>query len=104
MDYRSCNFIYFNLNQYSDRIDNAGDLLNQFIKNFSEEASIIQLSLLTATVKLFIRKPSIGKDLIPRVLKCVTEDVDNVDLRERGYIYWRLLATNPLAAKVHILT
>ena len=28
-----------------------------------------------------------------------TEDVDNPDLRDRGFMYWRLLSTDPLAAK-----
>ena len=37
---------------------------------------------------------------MPRVLKYATEDVDNPDLRDRGFIYWRLLSTNPIAAKV----
>jgi vesicle coat complex subunit len=90
--------------KYSDRIDNAGDLLGQFIENFLDDSTIVQLSLLTATVKLFIRKPAIGQELIPRVLKYATEDVDHVDLRERGYFYWRLLATNPLAAKVMFIS
>ena len=34
-----------------------------------------------------------------KVLKWATEDIDNPDLRDRGYMYWRLLATNAGAAK-----
>lgn len=30
------------------------------------------------------------------------QDSDNPDLRDRGYIYWRLLSTDPAAAKVSI--
>jgi len=33
-------------------------------------------------------------------LKWATEDVDNPDLRDRAYIYWRLLSSDPVAAKV----
>ena len=62
----------------------------------------MQLSLLTATVKLFIKKPTAGQALVPKVLKWATEEVDNPDLRDRGYIYWRLLSTDPVAAKVCI--
>ncbi|CAG8799749.1 3904_t:CDS:2, partial [Racocetra fulgida] len=42
--------------------------------------------------------------LIPKVLKWATEDVDNPDLRDRGYIYWRLLSTDPATAKTVVLS
>lgn len=31
------------------------------------------------------------------------QDSDNPDLRDRGYIYWRLLSTDPVAAKEVVL-
>ena len=34
------------------------------------------------------------------VLKWATEDIDNPDLRDRSFIYWRLLSTDPEAARV----
>ena len=63
----------------------------------------VQLALLTATVKLFIKRPTVGQDLVPKVLKWATEEIDNPDLRDRGYIYWRLLSTDPVAAKDIVL-
>ena len=33
----------------------------------------------------------------------VSQDSDNPDLRDRGYIYWRLLSTDPAAAKEVVL-
>lgn len=56
------------------------------------------MALLTATVKLFIKRPTAGQELVPKVLKWATEEVDNPDLRDRGFIYWRLLSTDPGAA------
>ncbi len=38
------------------------------------------------------------KELVHKVLKWVTEDIDNPDLRDRGFMYWRMLALNPSAA------
>lgn len=58
----------------------------------------VQLALLTATVKLFIKRPTAGQTLVPKVLKWATEEVDNPDLRDRGFIYWRMLSTDPAAA------
>lgn len=64
----------------------------------------VQLALLTATVKLFIKRPTAGQLLVPKVLKWATEEVDNPDLRDRGYIYWRLLSIDPAAATAIVLS
>jgi vesicle coat complex subunit len=90
------------IGQYSDRIENADTLLEQFLETFRDDPSEVQLALLTAIVKLFIKRPSAGQDLVPRVLRWATEDVDNPDVRDRGFIYWRLLSTDPVAAKVSL--
>ena len=37
------------------------------------------------------------------VLSLATQDSDNPDLRDRGFIYWRLLSTDPAAAKEVVL-
>ncbi|SCV72241.1 BQ2448_4935 [Microbotryum intermedium] len=86
------------LGEYADRIENSDELLDDFLFSFAEEPVEVQLALLTATVKLFIKRPTAGQELVPKVLKWATEDVDNPDLRDRGFIYWRLLSTNPGAA------
>lgn len=111
------------IGQYADRIDNSDELLEDFLENFLEEPAEVslydhsldnyrfscstyhqvQLALLTATVKLFIKRPTVGQDLVPKVLKWATEEVDNPDLRDRGFIYWRLLSTDPVAAKDVVL-
>jgi vesicle coat complex subunit len=90
------------IGHYADRIDNAGDLLSGFLETFKEELPVVQLNLLTAIVKLFIRRPAVGQILVPKVLQYATDDVDNPDLRDRGFMYWRLLSTNPVAAKVMV--
>jgi len=59
----------------------------------------VQLALLTATVKLFIQRPTKAQELVPKVLKWATEDTDNPDLRDRGYMYWRLLSSDMTTAK-----
>ncbi|KAK5105765.1 hypothetical protein LTR62_002165 [Meristemomyces frigidus] len=87
------------IGQYADRIDNAEVLLEDFLDSWSDETHEVQLALLTATVKLFIQRPTKGQEMVPRVLKWATEDTDNPDLRDRGYMYWRLLSSNPALAK-----
>uniref|UniRef100_A0A673KCT2 AP complex subunit beta n=1 Tax=Sinocyclocheilus rhinocerous TaxID=307959 RepID=A0A673KCT2_9TELE len=64
---------------------------------------LVQLQLLTAIVKLFLKKPTETQELVQQVLSLATQDSDNPDLRDRGYIYWRLLSTDPVAAKEVVL-
>ncbi|KAI8979469.1 adaptin N terminal region-domain-containing protein [Mycotypha africana] len=92
------------IGQYADRIENADQLLDDFLYTFLEEPYEVQLALLTATVKLFVQRPTVGQELVPKVLKWATEEVDNPDLRDRGYIYWRLLSTDPAVAKAVVLS
>lgn len=63
----------------------------------------MQLALLTATVKLFLKRPAAGGELVPKVLKWATEEVENPDVRDRGFMYWRLLSTDPAAARDIVL-
>ncbi|TWU76568.1 hypothetical protein ED733_007904 [Metarhizium rileyi] len=87
------------IGQYADRIENSDALLEDFLYTFAEEPVEVQLALLTATVKLFIQRPTRAQELVPRVLKWATEETDNPDLRDRAYMYWRLLSTDMNAAK-----
>lgn len=91
------------IGQYADRIENSDELLEDFLFSFLEEPVEVQLALLTATVKLFLKRPAAGGELVPKVLKWATEDVDNPDCRDRGFMYWRLLSTDPETARDIVL-
>jgi AP-1 complex subunit beta-1 len=73
------------------------------LDTFQEETSQVQLQLLTATVKLFLKSPDNSKEMMESVLAMATEESDNPDLRDRGYVYWRLLSTDPDAARQVVL-
>lgn len=87
------------IGEYAGRIENSDELLEDFLDSFVDEPVEVQLALLTATVKLFIQRPTRGQELVPKVLKWATEETDNPDLRDRGYMYWRLLSSDMAAAK-----
>lgn len=91
------------IGEYAERIDNADELLDTFLETFEEEDPAVQLQLLTATVKCFLKNPDETQDMVQRVLDLATEESDNPDLRDRGFIYWRLLSTDPEAAKMVVL-
>ncbi|KAF8654093.1 hypothetical protein AX16_003626 [Volvariella volvacea WC 439] len=88
------------IGQFANIIDNADEFLDDLLYSFLDESVEVQLALLTAAVKLFIYKTKSerAKELVHKVLKWATEDVDNPDLRDRGFMYWRMLAINPTVA------
>jgi len=90
--------------EYCERIDNAEELLTLFAEPFDEEPPAVQLSLLTAAVKLFLKKPEPGPQaLITGLLARATGETDDPDLRDRAFIYWRLLSSDPEAARDVVL-
>jgi AP-1 complex subunit beta-1 len=108
------------IGEYAEKIDNADELLSTFVDTFTEESYQVcmacepvmgvitealyqvQLQTLTAVVKLFLKKPDSSQGVVQRVLDTATKDCDSPDVRDRAYIYWRLLSTDPGAAKVRL--
>ncbi|KNE73254.1 hypothetical protein AMAG_17430 [Allomyces macrogynus ATCC 38327] len=77
--------------EHADRIANAGDLLQVFVDGFADEHVAVQLQLLTAAIKCFLRRPE-TQPLVQQVLQLATAS-DLPDLRDRAFVYWRLLSS-----------
>jgi AP-1 complex subunit beta-1 len=88
--------------EYAEKIDNAGEILGNFVDTFAEEFTQTHLQILTAVVKLFLKKPDQAQGLVTKVLQAATAENDNPDIRDRAYVYWRLLSSDPEVAKVCI--
>ncbi|KKY26924.1 putative ap-1 complex subunit beta-1 [Phaeomoniella chlamydospora] len=78
--------------EYAEKISNAGDILSGFVDGFAEEFTQTQLQILTAVVKLFLKRPQAAQGLVTKVLQAATAESDNPDIRDRAYVYWRLLS------------
>ncbi|EEB96076.1 hypothetical protein MPER_04850, partial [Moniliophthora perniciosa FA553] len=91
------------IGEYASKIDNADELLGIFVDTFTEESYSVQLQTLTAVVKLFLKKPDSSQGIVQRVLQTATTECDSPDVRDRAYIYWRLLSSDPGAAKAVVL-
>ena len=55
-------------------------------------------------IKLFLKKPDESQKLVQKVLQAATAENDNPDIRDRAYVYWRLLSSDPQVAKVSTST
>jgi AP-1 complex subunit beta-1 len=83
------------LGEYSDRIDNSRDLIDSFLTTFLEEPYLVQLELLTASVKYFLKVQGASHGTLVKVLSLCTEETENPDIRDRAFVYWRLLSLDP---------
>ncbi|CAG8627580.1 11521_t:CDS:10 [Paraglomus brasilianum] len=93
------------IGEYAESISNASELILSFLDTFREENLQVQLQLVASCVKLFLKKPTKENEgIVYRVLKVAAQECDNPDLRDRAYIYWRLLSTDPQAAKAVVLS
>ncbi|KAL5612000.1 hypothetical protein BROUX41_000437 [Berkeleyomyces rouxiae] len=90
--------------EYAEKINNADEILTSFVDSFLEEFTQTQLQILTAVVKLFLKKPGSNQALVQKVLQAATNENDNPDIRDRAYIYWRLLSGDLEIAKNIVLS
>ncbi len=61
------------IGEYAERIDNADELLESFLDGFQDENTQVQLQLLTAIVKLFLKRPTDTQELVQQVLSLATQ-------------------------------
>ncbi|KAJ2159289.1 beta-adaptin [Coemansia sp. RSA 552] len=88
------------LGEYSESVENSQSLLSDALDSLLEEDdAAVQLSLVNAAVKLFLKQPHHAQALVLRALQTASEKCANFDVRDRAYIYWRLLSADPAAAR-----
>ncbi|KAL8658256.1 MAG: hypothetical protein Q9226_001138 [Calogaya cf. arnoldii] len=92
--------------EYAEKISNAADILTGFVDGFMEEFTQTQLQILTAVVKFFLKKPDQpqAQQLVQKIFQSATAENDNPDVRDRAYVYWRLLSSNPQVAQNVVLS
>ena len=87
--------------EYCQKIKKSTEYINIFFNDFSTLNEIVQIQILNAGVKNFLKKSNDkdAEELAIKILqKCVEESI-NADVRDRGYFYWRLLESDPDLAK-----
>lgn len=95
--------LLFILGEFADRINSSVEIVNWFSINFQNENEKVKSQILNASIKNFVIKPNASEDLTKYILEKAGEECENPDLRDRAYIYWRLLENDPDAAKEMLL-
>ncbi|KAJ2726556.1 beta-adaptin [Coemansia sp. Benny D115] len=86
--------------EYSESIPRVSNILTACVESFlEEEDESVQLALVSSAVKFFLKNPQKGQALVLKALQTATEKSANPDIRDRAYIYWRLLSADPNAAR-----
>ena len=95
-----CAALYI-IGEFCEQIETSTELVSIFVNSFANEDinSKIKLQILNAAVKNFLTKPDEGETLVKICLQKGAEESENPDVRDRAYIYWRLLEIDPDVAK-----
>ncbi|XP_049848266.1 AP-1 complex subunit beta-like [Schistocerca gregaria] len=82
------------IGEYADKISQPYECLKSFVDNYLDEPSQIQLQLQTSSVKVYLKladKMPQTRQLMQTVLNMALQ-TDHPDVRDRAYIYSRLLS------------
>lgn len=95
--------ILYIVGEFADKISMSVEIINWFSGNFQNENEKVKAQILNAAIKNFVIKPNISEELTKYILEKAGEECENPDIRDRAYIYWRLLENDPDAAKEMLL-
>ncbi|KAK6591171.1 beta adaptin [Cryptosporidium xiaoi] len=88
----------------NDINDTLSNYLQYFVDIFLEESPQVQLQILTTVVKCFLKSPVNNQQLVTDIFRLATTHAENPDVRDRAFIYWRLLSTNPEETRKIVLS
>ncbi|XP_006815176.1 AP-4 complex subunit beta-1-like [Saccoglossus kowalevskii] len=80
------------IGHYGQSLSDSPYILEDMIDNISEEHSnLVKLHLITATTKLFFKRPAECQDMLGKLLEHCIEVENNVEVGDRASMYYRLL-------------
>ncbi|KAF0696151.1 Aste57867_13067 [Aphanomyces stellatus] len=81
------------LGEFGQDLRRAPYVLERLIDNFADEISpSVLLQLLSASLKLFFKRPPEMQSMLGRLLQAAVNDTNNQDVRDRALFYYRLLS------------
>ncbi|KAI3404558.2 hypothetical protein KGF56_002657 [Candida oxycetoniae] len=90
--------ILWMVGQFCVELEDSGMILDDLMVYYQDEPTEVQLAVLTAVTKHYLVYPSEGESRLLNTLKWATEKAGNPDVRDRGYLYWRLLSSEYASA------
>eukprot|EP01090_Pellita_catalonica_P000114 TRINITY_DN10083_c0_g1_i2.p1 TRINITY_DN10083_c0_g1~~TRINITY_DN10083_c0_g1_i2.p1 ORF type:complete len:426 (+),score=72.56 TRINITY_DN10083_c0_g1_i2:175-1452(+) len=82
------------LGEYGDKISESPYMLEELIDAYDTQASSVKQELLSATMKLFFKRPGACQPVLGKLLAKACDDVKSIDVRDKGLLYYRMLKKN----------
>lgn len=80
------------IGEHANRISTAVQMLEVISESIAEETVSVQLQMLTACVKTYLLRGPEAQKLVDSVLIYATQESESVDVRDRGFIYLRIIS------------
>lgn len=92
------------LGEYPKYFSQLHAKLSVLVESFLDYDSTIQLNVLNSTVKInLVLADNAYQGLLQQVLEKATKECENADVRDKAFIYWRLLSSSSEDSKKKIL-
>lgn len=93
------------IGEYVHQLADPVASLQSYVARFNDDVPLVQQQVLTAVVKLFLKRPkdAAAKQMLEDILDVATNEAENPDIRDRGFVYLRLLSIAPESAKQVVL-
>jgi len=88
------------IGEFGESINEAPYVIEKLINDYDNLKDVaVKNALLTATMKLFFKRPPECQAMLGRLLAAATNDVSSQDLHDRALMYHRILQTSPQIAE-----
>lgn len=91
------------IGEHADILPSAVEMLELVATTIEEENVNVQLQMLTACVKALLLRGVEAQVLAERVIRYATEESENIDVRDRGFIYSRIVGMGTDVARKIVL-
>lgn len=92
------------IGEYAGRLPRTVEMLQVITNAIDEEATPVQLQMLTACVKAYLAVGPGAEEVCAGVLHYATHESETVDVRDRGFIYQRLISCGADAIQQIVLS
>lgn len=98
-----CSYVWI-VGHYPSSMPHLENKLKEMTAGFLEAEASVQTAILNALVKISLSSPTPQTPaILQEVLTLATKEVENADVRDKAFIYWRLLSGSQQTAKDVIL-
>lgn len=92
------------IGEYPKYFSQLGAKVDALVEGFLEYESQLQLNVLTSVVKINLSSgESTYSNQLQKVLELATKECENADVRDKAYIYWRLLSSSSTDAQKKVI-